>query len=139
MKFKNKINATARSIYTWQGFKLQKGCIYGTIIIKNIPYRFVYFGKHRRKVRPDGTLGSREMCLFLLDLPVNDPENDHNLFWEKTWIDVYKGSFQEKILNTNPKVEFYVEPVETAPRNILAYVPRQKNIGFIYSMVRERQ
>ena len=139
------IKAPARGIYKWRGFTLQKGAIYGTLHINGIKHAFVYLGQKRREIRADGTKAGWQMKIYLCQLEngvfyTKEKAPEEEFGWDSRWVNANSAPYKE-IFATNPVIEWYKEPNITkgGERNILAYVPKQKNLGFIYSMVRERQ
>ena len=140
------IKAPAKAIYQWRGFTLQKGAIYGSLDYKGSKTAFVYMGQKRRVKRPDGSSAGWQIKLFLCQLEngifyTKEREPEKEFGWHAEWVNVGKSGDYAKIMATNPHVEYYREPADlmSGERNIMAYVPKQKNLGFIYSMVRERQ
>ena len=146
------IKKPARGIYEWRGFTLQKGAIFGTFYDGNEKYAFVYLGQKKREKRPDGTSAGWQMKLYIAligdSMPISKNavirDGGHNTYqidpmWSSKWVNPNSNGVYRAIFAKNPVVEWYHEDTETAPRNILAYVPKQKNLGFIYAMVRERQ
>lgn len=139
------IKSPAKGIYKWRGFTLQKGAIYGTLHINGVKHAFVYLGQKRREIRADGTKAGWQMKIYLCQLEngvfyTKEKAPEEEFGWDAQWVNANAPEYRE-IFAQNPHVEFYKEPasVNEGERNILAYVPKQKNIGFIYSMVRERQ
>lgn len=132
--------------FKWRGFTLQKGSIFGTFHIDGIKHAFVYMGQKKRQIRPDGTKAGWMIKLHLCQIEngifyTHEKETEDEFGWYSKWVNVNEAPAYKAIFAKNPVVEWYHEPesVNEGERNILAYVPKQKNIGFIYAMVRERQ
>ena len=140
------IKQPAHGIYKWRGFTLQKGAIFGTLHLDGIKTAFVYMGQKRREIRPDGTKAGWLMKLYLCPLEdgifyTKDREPADEFGWSTEYVRVSEKPEYRAIFSKNPHVEYYREPecATSGPRSLLAYVPKQKNLGHIYNMVRERQ
>lgn len=142
------INAPVKKLFSFCGFTAQIGSITGKITLKGDVYYYVYTGKKRRARRADGSCAGWEIQLWLCKKPqsaysshiMTDFEPDYD--WAKSWIScnsTEEGKRAQKIMATNPQMIWTPKYKEEGERNILAYVPKQKDLGFIYTMVRERQ
>lgn len=138
------IKCPAGGIFQWRDFCLQKGAIYGTFGTKASKKAFVYLGQKRRETRPDGTKAGWIMKLYVRNISAdeayfNESQSDHG--WRSMWVKPTDRPEYGAIFAKSPKVQFYNEPewIKGGERNLLAYIPKQKDLGFIYNMVRERQ
>ena len=141
------INKPVKKLFTYCGFTAQIGSITGQITIKGQRYYYVYTGKKRRVRREDGSTANWEINLWICPKRsayesglVEDLTPDYE--WSKIWLgcdNSEDGKKAQKLLTTNPRIQWTPKIKIDGERNALAYVPKQKNLGFIYAMVRERQ
>ena len=141
------VNEPVKKLFNYCGFTAQKGSITGKICLNDGWHYYVYTGKKRRETRADGTKAGWEISLWLSDRNTESmsgiwEEGADRPYWEKRWIkcdNTPDGKRAARLMALNPHIEWTPKYKEEGERNILAYVPKQKNLGFIYAMVRNRQ
>ena len=141
------INEPVKKLFNFMGFTAQIGSITGKIKLGNTVYYYVYTGRKKREKRPDNTSAGWMIQLWLCEKHTANTsglysDSDVTPYWEKRWISCSgsgDGLLARRIMNTNPQIKWTPKYKEEGARNLLAYVPKQKDLGFIYTMVRERQ